>query len=53
MPAVWSGWWHAASMCNEYIQRVAEKKNKSFLPQYIIRLAEFQSREVGEEDERV
>ena len=31
---------HAASMCNEYIQRVAEKKNKSFLPQYIIRLAE-------------
>ena len=45
--------WHAASRCNEYIQRVAEKKNKSFLPQYIIRLAEFQSREVGEEDERV
>ena len=44
---------HAASVCNEYIQRVAEKKNKSFLPQYIIRLAEFQSREVGEEDERV
>ena len=44
---------HAASVCNEYIQRVAEKKNKSFLPQYIICLAEFQSREVGEEDERV
>ena len=44
---------HAASGCNEYIQRVAEKKNKSFLPQYIIHLAEFQSREVGEEDERV
>ena len=44
---------HAASVCNEYIQRVAEKKNKSFLPQYIIHLAEFQSREVGEEDERV